>query len=297
MLLLIGYSSEATFQHFANYVTQQGVDAQVLDLCDLLTCSQLHLEEEPFDLIIASEKRIFRLSAFSAIYCRYYYTEIGAPRRNEALSKLIGVLTAYLDRCPQTVINRPSAGVSNINKFRHGALLSKSGFTTPTTHILGDHETALNILAPDGNWVSKSCSSAKTKVVLFDEYLMNRLPRLKICPSLFQTRTVGPDVRVHIVGQSLFPEKIISQRIDYRFIDATLAPNQYSECDIPPIVAEQCLTFCKDEKLLFSGIDFKVSEVTGEWHVLEANPMPGYESYDRRQNFRISNSLLQLLLS
>ena len=53
------------------------------------------------------------------------------------------------------------------------------------------------------------------------------------------------------------------------------------------------MKFCSAERLLFAGFDFKCNEE--KWYVLEANPMPGYDFFDRKCQNRISKKLLQLL--
>ena len=46
--------------------------------------------------------------------------------------------------------------------------------------------------------------------------------------------------------------------------------------------------------LTLIGIDFRVT-ANGDFYILEANPMPGYDGYDRRAKLAISNHLLTLL--
>ena len=173
--------------------------------------------------------------------------------------------------------------MSNINKFTHTHLLRRYGFRSPETWIFGDANRARAVLKADGDWISKSCCSAKTRAAMLDECLYGRLDRLTVCPSLFQRRIRGADVRVHVVGESLFAEWIESGAIDYRFTSEATGPNRYSICEVPDNVATACHAYCRAEGLSFAGIDFKVPKDDGGWVALEANQMPGYESYDRRQ--------------
>ncbi len=47
--------------------------------------------------------------------------------------------------------------------------------------------------------------------------------------------------------------------------------------------------------LVFAGWDFKVSSEDGRVWCLEANPMPGYDGYDRRLGGAVTASLLKCL--
>ena len=115
-----------------------------------------------------------------------------------------------------------------------------------------------------------------------DGALWERLNHLRDSPSLFQRRIIGPDVRIHVVGSEIFPEMIISKNLDYRYPQKD-TPNVYYDCDVPTDIRQRCLAYCKMRGLMFAGFDFKIDERNGCWYVLEANPRPGYEFYDRRQ--------------
>src|SRR5204862_5479152 len=101
-------------------------------------------------------------------------------------------------------------------------------------------------------------------------------------------------VRIHVVGSELFAERIISESVDYRFHRGRIS-NAYCHSDVSHEIRHSCLKYCSARGLLFAGFDFKLDQKNGEWYVLEVNPRPGYESYDRRQGGRISRALLFLL--
>ena len=52
--------------------------------------------------------------------------------------------------------------------------------------------------------------------------------------------------------------------------------------------------YTKSTGLCFVGADFRTGP-NMEWVVLEVNPMPGYDSYDRRAGGEISTELLRTL--
>jgi hypothetical protein len=295
-LLLIGYGTEGTFAHFRDFVAASDTEHDVLDLASLREAHDLTITESPGELTVSIDDDVYRFADYDAFYGRAYWFELGAPARNRALSSLIGAMHGYLDRVDARVANRPSAGVSNVNKLVHLLEVGACGFAIPEAHILGDPARARALVTADGSWINKSCSSIKTRSAAVEPALWARLDRLAVCPSLFQRRVRGPDVRVHVVGDELFPEKIVSQQVDYRYRDPAFPRAEFShDVVVPPEVARACREYCRRQRLLFAGIDFKISDADGIWYVLESNPMPGYEPYDRRQDRRISRALLALL--
>ena len=69
---------------------------------------------------------------------------------------------------------------------------------------------------------------------------------------------------------------------------------RFQALDLPSHVKKDCLRVTAATGNLFSGIDFKVDEQGNYW-MLEVNPMPGYDGYDRRLGGCISQSLVHLL--
>jgi hypothetical protein len=293
-VLLIGYSTEKTFRHFVTCALETTPQVDILDLSLARNCRSLSISESSDDLIVELDGDSFQFSRYAAFFSRSYWADLGSQPRNQAIDRLTRAIAAWLVVCPAVVVNRPGAGMSNANKFVHGAILKKVGFLTPSTIVTGAGETLQAYSRTGIDLVSKSCSSAKTRTAALDDALLARAASLNDCPSLFQHRLYGADVRVHWVDELFFAERVESTRVDYRFADPA-EPARYIMCDIPCDVARLCRDHCQRENLRLAGFDFKVT-AKEEWFLLEVNPMPGFESYDRRQYDRISRAILDLLL-
>ena len=87
--------------------------------------------------------------------------------------------------------------------------------------------------------------------------------------------------------------RISTQADDYRYPGDN--PVEYARTEIPPAIAALCVDSTKQLGLVISGIDFKISEVNGDWYCLEVNPMPGYSYYDRDLDGQIASALLDQL--
>ena len=293
-VLLVGYGTESTFSHFRDFLTADGVAHDVLDLSTLLEAHDLTITESPGELIVSIDDDMYCLSEYTAIYSRCFWFELGSDSRNRALQALVGALIGFLEHTPATVINRPSAGASNGNKLAHLGKLAAAGLVHPATYVIGDPALARTIVAPDGEWISKSVSGIRTRAVALDDALFARLDRLVVCPSLFQRRIRGADVRVHVVAAECIAERIVAQQVDYRYTEPGIPRAEFTPCDVPAEIERACVAYCERNQMLFAGIDFKVAE-DGTWYCLEVNPMPGYEPYDRRLGRRISRALATLL--
>ena len=293
-LLLIGYATEGTFEHFRAHAAAAGVDHDVLDFAALRGARDLTITDTPGDLVVSIDDDVFQLAEYSAFYARAFWFDLESPSRNRALSALIASLMGFLEHTPAIVANRPSAGASNVSKLAHLEYLREAGLVSPEAHVFGSAALARTVIAPDGDWISKSCSSVKTRAAVVDDALFARLDRLAVCPSLFQRRVRGPDVRVHVVGTECIAEKIVAEQIDYRYHQPGSPRPDFSPIDVPPEIARACVTYCERQRLLFAGVDFKIAD-DGTWYALEVNPMPGYEPYDRRLGGRISKALVRAL--
>jgi hypothetical protein len=122
---------------------------------------------------------------------------------------------------------------------------------------------------------------------------LRRLSDLRNCPTLFQDRIAGPDVRVHLVGACAIGQQIRARTIDYRYA-GPFDRVEYCATELPPALVELCRKFQAQEGLEFIAFDFKVAG-DGSWYCLEANPMPGYDGFDERCEHRISDALMNEL--
>ena len=67
------------------------------------------------------------------------------------------------------------------------------------------------------------------------------MERVRNCPTQFQERVEGVDIRVHTVGDRVFPTEIHSEANDYRYARREGAEITLEETEIPDAVAQACL--------------------------------------------------------
>lgn len=298
-IICVGLAADDTFRYSATAWRRAGLHVDVVDLAQLAFSGRV---STPLSNLRATTIELhgerYRLDEYAGAFVRLQDIASAAPstrlsERSSAIFLALGRIFTHVD---MPVVNPPLRDRSNFAKVSHAAELSTvGGFATPCSCLTNDPETARRFLAscPSGA-VFKGVSSAKTWATKYEVRAYGeRLDRLHAGPVLFQELIDGPDARVHVVGGEIFAEQIWSEAIDYR----TVRGNRFSEvAEVPEGVRTGALAVQRWCGVPFLGIDFKIDRHTGEWFFLEANPMPGYDGYDRRAGGRISSAIANWIL-
>lgn len=244
------------------------------------------------------DTRSYALETMTAAYIRPHHFALLDQYRPDSLDRtelaalyaVEGALTTLCDHGSLTVLNRPEAMASNSSKPYQLSLIAGCGFRVPDTLITTDADALRAFHARHGRLIYKSISSARSIVGTFDPGDDVRLDDLTSCPTLFQPRIAGDDVRVHVVGQRIFASRIVSEGTDYRYAaDATV-----TSMLLPDDVAARCLEVSRVLGLPFTGIDLRRTP-EGEWYVFEANPSPGFTYYEQLTGQPIADAVVDLL--
>ncbi|MFH8729085.1 hypothetical protein [Streptomyces termitum] len=293
-VLIVGSPHDRTIVHTVRSARHQGVAFLFFDLVEFLRsgtyrwdslarCGRLSTGTLTVDL---PDPRI------TGIYARLLDVVggFGAPDRAAASARL-RALTEILSTVDALVVNRPGTDLSNWAKTYHLGLLARCGFRVPASLLTNDAEEARAFLRARPRAVYKGASGEKTVASAFDPAQADRLGLLPHSPVLFQERVPGADVRTHLAGTEHVSERIDCDGVNYQYCrdGKTFTPTR-----LPDDVAEHCLAYQALSGLSFIGFDFMVGD-DGSYTVLEANPMPGYDGYDRRLDLRVSRALFTLL--
>jgi hypothetical protein len=191
-------------------------------------------------------------------------------------------------------MNPPLREASGFTKVLHAVALAEVGcWQIPETCLTSDPAEASRFVRSCRNGVIfKGASASKTWATLFEPRHERLLPRLRHLPVLFQERVVGPDVRIHVVGDQSFGELIDSPALDYRTVRGV---NTYRPLTPPRAIADGCARLAQHCGVPLLGVDFKLERSTGAWYFLEANSMPCFEGYDERAGGAISRAIVDWL--
>jgi len=194
------------------------------------------------------------------------------------------------------VINPPEhGGVVQLKPFQL-QMANLAGLKIPKTLITNNPQRVRSFLQEVDEVIYKPLLGGAICQAL-DEEALSRLETIVASPVIFQERAHGRSVRLTIIGQEVVSAVAIpSQNLDYRSDPVYTAGEQhYETVDIPPPLIDGCLKLMKHCGLLFSGIDFILSD-DGSFTFLEANSSPIYLDIEEKTKNPITLKLAELML-
>lgn len=192
------------------------------------------------------------------------------------------------------VCNRLSAMGSNGSKPYQAQLIAPY-FAVPTTIVTNDPDEVVRFRAAHGRVVYKSCSGVRSIVTELDDEAMDRLERIRWCPTQFQAKAEGLDVRVHVVGADVFATAAAADTVDYRY--ASRQGSEAAELSayrLPDDVAARCVALAAALGLPLAGIDLKFTP-DGDVVCFEANPSPGFTYFEEETGQPIAEAIARYL--
>jgi hypothetical protein len=193
---------------------------------------------------------------------------------NEYNSHVLQAVRSAVIRHPNVVI--PGVGSRNWSKPMQAAYLAAIDNDSPAVRPVPSRLTNLPPARSDTQIV-KSMSTVHSEVVATSHRALRYDNRPLTHPVQVQPRLLGTNIRVHVIGDSVFACTITTDGIDYRYgSEPTMKP-----IELPLAVKIWCVEQTRDEGLRLSGIDL-LRDGDGTYFCFEINPMPGYEYYERR---------------
>ncbi len=189
------------------------------------------------------------------------------------------------------VVNPPYSSGSNASKPYQASLFHQFGFRTPETLVTNLPEAARAFYdAFQGQVIYKSISYVRSVVQPMKPEDLDRLDTLTNCPIQLQEKIDGFDVRVHVIGDEVFPSRIEAEQSDYRFDKQAVV----SAWELPDPWSERCWKVARSLGMHLTGIDLRFTP-EGEVVCFEANPSPAFTWYEARTEQPLSEALCDLL--
>jgi ATP-grasp ribosomal peptide maturase len=178
-------------------------------------------------------------------------------------------------------VNHPSAMADARVKPYQLAVAARCGLATPATLLTNDPEAVAEFAVAVGGCIVTKALAASTiteqgrsGVVYTTEVSPKRWddPAIAATAHLFQEYVPGVDVRLTLVGQSVFAAAIHPRHANDDIVDirAHYADVDYSIVSVPDSVRRACQTMLDRLGLVYGACDFRVDE--GRWTLLELNP-------------------------
>src|SRR5262249_6924193 len=252
-VVLWGQSGDAPFDAVRAELERRGAPhlALVQERCFEASC-ELRVAEEVHGVLRLPDRAI-DLDEVSAAYPRPFESWRVLGRRGHAAdseavrraASLDHALWGWLETTGALVVNRPSAMTSNASKPYQAELIRAHGFSIPDTLVTTDPEAARAFIARHEAAVYKSVSGVRSIVSRVGQDAMARLDDVGWCPTQFQARIPGVDVRVHVVGERVLACEIRSEADDYRYARIRGIAIEVKQAELPPDVAERCVALAR----------------------------------------------------
>jgi glutathione synthase/RimK-type ligase-like ATP-grasp enzyme len=302
VILLSSILSDQVTELMAARLTDMGLPFALLDLRDLPAGGKLTWRRDGAAVYgqLDVGGRTLRVEEISGVFARYVSWKSERPglRDDDAAAadcEMQYSVMTLLDTLRVPVLTRPSACISNDSKIYQQAVIRRSGFCTPRTLATTCPAAVRDFYdACAGNVIFKSTSGTRSIVTKLDKRQMTRLRHVTTCPSVFQEYVYGIDLRVHVVGTSLFVTEIASDATDYRYAQQTGSSAVLRKSKLPDDVAAGCLKLAQAFGLLLAGIDLRRSP-EGRFYCFEVNPTPGFLFYERATGQPVSEAIAQFL--
>jgi hypothetical protein len=122
-----------------------------------------------------------------------------------------------------------------------------------------------------------------------------RLDNVSWCPTQFQRRITGPEVRVHVIGGEVFASEIVSNADDYRYAPLSGDSLEIRPYDLPAACAAKCRSMAEAMGFVIAGVDLRYENET--WYCFEVNPSPGFMYYQEQTGQPIDEAVARLLVA
>jgi len=303
MILLWGAPGDAPLDSVRTELDRRGADVFLLDQ-RLGARTSVRLEIACDGTVsgeIETPHGLLDLKAVRAVYIRPLETAKAsgiASLSDPAYVRAAAADVAMIDWANLTsasVVNRPEAMTANNSKPYRLSLISAFAFEVPETLITTDVDAVRRFCKRHKSVVYKSVSGVRSIVSRLSALSEAGLADVGNCPTQFQEYILGTDVRVHVIGESIFAIEIKSAADDYRYAsrggnDLVMAP-----AVLPERVAESCRLMARNMNLLFAGIDLRRT-ADGCWYCFEVNPSPGFTFFEAMTGQPLAASVADLLL-
>ncbi len=216
------------------------------------------------------------------------------PARGQAGQAWTQAWVEVAERLPGRVANRVSAMASNGSKPFQSQHLAAAGFSVPPMLISTEPQEVLDFEAEHGPLIYKSASGVRSIVRPLDAAAKTRLPQIRYCPTLFQKRLQGTNVRVHVIGETTFCTEIDSDGLDYRYASRDGGSTTLRNTTLDATTRWRCIHAAQALDLPFAGLDLMLAD-DGLSYCFEVNPSPGYSWYEDATGQPIARTLARWL--
>lgn len=246
---------------------------------------------------------LLQLEDITAVYPRPYdlasipSVAAAGPQSQEFrhAATLHHALSIWLDLTPALVLNRPREMAWNYSKPYQAALIERNGFRIPETLLTTDAAAVDTFRKSHDGVIYKSISAMRSIVAQLRPQDDERLANVRFCPTQFQQRIGGTELRVHVIGSDVFACEIVTKADDYRYAGLSGDSLEIRPYTLAEDLAAKCRTLAAAMNFAIAGIDLRCDD--GTWYCFEVNPSPGFMYYQEQTGQPIDEAIAALLIA
>lgn len=251
---------------------------------------------------IRLENQQYHLENFSGVYTRLMDDQLLPELKDEPPSpkrrycrNLHDTLLRWYEVMPGRVVNRTASMGSNFSKPYQAQLIRQQGFAVPETLITNDPDLVREFRNQHlYQVIYKSISGIRSIVQMLEDKDLNRLDRIRWCPTQFQQFVEGTNVRVHVVNTAVFATAISTDATDYRYAKQQGGEAELRAVELSDELAEKCIKLAAALGLAFAGIDLKITP-DNQVFCFEVNPSPAFSYYEAHTGQPIAQAVARYL--
>ncbi len=314
-ILLITNKNDITTDFIVNELTRQDASFYRLNTEEIGNSVEINFDFEngTYDLIDKTLKKRINLSNIISVYFRRpeiksNFQDVSPSEKNFLQREILASLeTLYILLSNANWLNSLDAIRKAENKSYQLLKAKQIGLTIPPSIISSNSDSALKfyekckkdcIIKPIRNGLIQDDD---VETIIFTSKISlnrNNIDRIKSCPVYIQKHIKkSADVRVTVVGDSVFAAKIHSQEDKESQVDWRRSENllNHTILELPKKTQNMCIDYVQSLNLTFGAIDFILTEKS-EYIFLEINPNGQWAWIERRLGLPIAKTITKLLL-
>lgn len=205
-------------------------------------------------------------------------------------------VNGMLDALPCTWVNPREADSAAHHKPYQWAVARQLGLRLPRTLVTNKPDEARTFINSIG--VGKVVFKAFLASVeawretrLIEAADMDRLELVKYAPVIFQEFIEGVDLRVTVIGDSIFAAEIDARKtrypVDMRMV---VGESEVRPVDLPPEIGGALLRLQRRLQLAYGAIDLRRT-ASGDYYFLEVNPAGQWQFAEQRTGLPITEAM------
>jgi len=226
----------------------------------------------------------------------------GTDRRHFAVSETTQAVFGVLDSLDCPWVNPREADASAHHKPYQWTVAQAVGLAVPRTLVTTQPSAARDFIASlrPGSVVFKAFLASieewrETRLVEAED--VARLDLVRLAPVIFQEYIAGVDLRITIIGESIFAAEIdarsSSYPVDMRMV---IDEGEIRAVDLPADLCRQLLELQRRLGLVYGAVDMRRTD-DGAYYFLEVNPAGQWLFVERRTGLPITQAHADLLAS